>query len=147
MQFRLAHAAAITLSLAFAALPAAAQSGVATVQLSVVVLPRANAEQVGAPVLRSVSDGMAEYSVTLVVDANTAYRITARRAGSAAGATLVRTADGRQTELPSHADVVVANGDLGRSTLALSYWVPAGESAASAQPQYTVMLQTTRVAP
>jgi len=150
MQLRSILTIATVLSLAFGAVPVAAQSGTAAVQLAVVVPPRARAERLGMPVLRSVRDGLAEYSVTIVVRANAPYRISARPSGPAGGATLVRTADGRRVALRDGGDVVVAAGDRGVSTLELSHWVPSGGTATSgdaAPPAYTITLETMRWAP
>lgn len=150
MQLRPVLIIAAALSLAFGAVPLAAQSGTAAVQLAVVVPPRASAERLGVPVLRSVRDGLAERSVTIVVDANAPYRISASTAGSAAAVALVRTADGRRVALHDHDDVVVALGERGRSTFELSYWTPLDGTATptdAAPPAYTITLGRVHSAP
>jgi hypothetical protein len=149
MQVRPVLAAAM-LSFALVGRPAAAQSSPAAVQLSVVVPPRVSLGRVGTPVLRSVSDDLAEYSVTIAIDANTSYRISATPAGSAGDAKFVRTADGRRAPLRDHADLVVARGSRGQSTFAVSYWVPADGTTPPADavpPRFTITLETTREAP
>jgi hypothetical protein len=138
------------LALLFAvAVPAVAQSATATVQLSVVVPPRATVRHVGAPVARSVGDGLTEFAMQITVDANAPYRVTARRTASADSATLVRAADGQRLPLRGITHVVVARGGRGLQTIELSYWAP-GERVAATDaepPTYTVTLEAGRQAP
>lgn len=139
----------VALSLFTVAVPAAAQSAMASVQLSVVVPPRAAVTSASAPVARSVSDGLTEYTMQITVNANAPYRVSARRAASVDGEMLVRAADGKRLALSGRDDVVVARGDRGVHTIELIFWVPAerGSASVAAPPTYTVVLEPARLIP
>jgi len=115
------------------------------VQLSVVVPPRATVTQVGAPIARSVSDGLTEFAMHITVDANAPYRVTAHRAASADSVTLVRATDGQRLPLRGFTHVVVARGGRGLQTIELSYWAPAERAAVGATepPTYTITLEAS----
>lgn len=139
----------VALSPAVVAVPAAAQSAPATVQLSVVVPPRATVTLAGAPVARSINDGLTEYAMQITVDANAPYRVSARRAASVDSEMLVRAADGQRLALGGRDDIVVSRGDRGLRTIELSFWVPSGRASASGAepPTYTITLEPARLAP
>lgn len=112
-------------SLALVAMPPRAvdaQGSPKSVSLSATVLPHATIEHHGSPEVRRLGN-TTEYRVTLVVRANTSYRVVARRTDGTRGDVTLGVEDATARLASDRQAVQITRGAFGLTTFEITYEV------------------------